>query len=301
MQEGKGKNTQTETRVFCIFPSMNQDMVKEKLLLLEEHMEEFSVIFSGKQSKKVNGLYYPETREIILHNKNFTDDTGLMYTAIHEFAHHVHFCRAREQGNHLVSNRAHTVEFRAIFHDLLQKAEAMGLYVNKMQEIQELQELAEQIKQKFLKYHGELAKDFGQALMEAEKLCRQFGVRFEDFVERVLCMPRQTAGTMMKMKALDLPEDLGYENMKTLTAVRNPQVRNEAIEAFQKGLSTDQVKQGLKEQTHLNQKRDPVKQLLSEKKRIEKSLSQLNKRLEELELQLQQISDYNRDDGGEAK
>jgi len=280
---------------------MNQDMVKEKLLLLEEHIEEFSVIFSGKQSKKVNGLYYPETREIILHNKNFTDDTGLMYTAIHEFAHHVHFCRAREQGNHLLSNRAHTVEFRAIFHDLLQKAESEGLYANKMQEVQELQELAEQIKQKFLKYHGELAKDFGQALMEAEKLCRQFGVRFEDFVERVLCMPRQTAGTMMKMKALDLPEDLGYENMKTLSAVRNPQVRNEAIEAFQKGLSTDQVKQGLKEHANLNQKRDPVKQLLSEKKRIQKSLNYLNKRLEELELQLQQISDYNIDNGGDTQ
>lgn len=286
---------------FVILPYMNQDMVKEKLLQLEDKIEEFSVIFSGKQSKKVNGLYYPETREIILHNRNFTEDTGLMYTAIHEFAHHVHFCKAREQGNHLVSNRAHTVEFRAIFHDLLHKAEELGIYTNKLQEIQELQELAEQIKQKFLKYHGELAKDFGQALMEAEKLCRQFGVRFEDFVERVLCMPRQTAGTMMKIKALDLPEALGYENMKTLSTVRNPQVRNEAIEAFQRGLSTDQVKQGLKEQARSTTQKDPVKQLLSEKKRIEKSLSQLTKRLEELDLQLQQFSDYNTDNGGDTQ
>ena len=68
---------------------MNQDQVKEILLRLNEDVEEFFVIFSGKQSNKVNGLYHPDTREIILHNRNFENDQLLMYTAIHEFAHHV--------------------------------------------------------------------------------------------------------------------------------------------------------------------------------------------------------------------
>ncbi|MCK4514270.1 MAG: hypothetical protein KAU31_03380, partial [Spirochaetaceae bacterium] len=70
---------------------MNQDQVKEQLLRLEDDTEEFFLIFSGKRSKKANGLYHPDTREIILHNRNFESDTALMYTAIHEFAHHIHF------------------------------------------------------------------------------------------------------------------------------------------------------------------------------------------------------------------
>ncbi|MDR0601298.1 MAG: hypothetical protein LBG42_02855, partial [Treponema sp.] len=73
---------------------MNQDQVKAKLLAIEDAPLEFSLVFSGKSSKKVNGLYKPESREIIIHNKNFTAEGGqnenlLLYTAIHEYAHHL--------------------------------------------------------------------------------------------------------------------------------------------------------------------------------------------------------------------
>ncbi len=275
---------------------MNQDQVKEKLLLLnqdlEHDIEEFQVIFSGKESKKVHGLYKPEEREIIIHNKNFSDDNSLMYTAIHEFAHHVHFSTSRKGATGPISSRAHTVEFRSIFHDLLVKAEEKGIYTNTVITVDELRDLADKIRDQFMRINGELMKDFGQALMEAEKLCRRHGARFEDFVERVLRMPRQTASTIMKMKAMDLPPDLGYENMKTLAGVRNAQARLEAIEAFQQGASTDQVKQALKNREPAKTP-DPVKKLEQEKKRIEKSLESLRQRLEELELQLAQYTDYN--------
>ena len=48
---------------------MNQDQLKTKL---DEYTEnkDFTVIFSGKTSKKVDGLYHPEKQEIIIHNKN---------------------------------------------------------------------------------------------------------------------------------------------------------------------------------------------------------------------------------------
>ena len=100
-------------------------------------------------------------------------------------------------------------------------------------------------------------------------------------------MPRQTAGTIMKMRAMDLPPDLGYENMKTLAGVRNTQSRQEALEAFRQGASPDQVKQALRTREPVTPK-DPVKALEQEKRRIEKSLTQLHQRLEELELQLAQ-------------
>ena len=108
---------------------MNQDKVKQKLLAIEDAPLEFSLIFSGKKSKKVNGLYKPTSREIIIHNRNFQpDDTGqnlMLYTAIHEYAHHLHACA---HGGKL-SPRAHNSEFWAIFHELLEKAGFLRLSI----------------------------------------------------------------------------------------------------------------------------------------------------------------------------
>ena len=270
-----------------ILATMDQDTVKSKLLELETEIEEFSLIFSGKTSKKVNGLYHPTEREIIIHNRNFTDDNLLMYTAIHEFAHHLHFCRSRLGSAKPISARAHTVEFRAIFHDLLILAEKKKIYSNTLVLVDELRDLADTIRDRFMRVNGELMKDFGQALIEAEGLCQKHGARFEDFVERVLRIPRQTAGAIMKMRTMDLPADLGYENMKTLVGVRNIQSRQEALESFHQGASPDQVKQILRTREPATPK-DPIQVLEQEKRRIEKSLTQLQQRLEELELQIAQ-------------
>lgn len=263
---------------------MNQDQVKEKLLQLDDTVDEFSVVFTGKASKKVNGLYTPETREILIHNKNFTEDNQILYTAIHEYAHHVHFTRAGKP----VSNRAHTVEFRSIFHELLAKAEKLGIYENLVDTVLELKTMALEIRERFMKVNGELMKDFGATLMEAEKLCRKHNARFEDFIERALCMPKQTAGTLMKMKAMDLPPDIGYENMKTLAGIRNGQARVEAAEAFLRGESPDMVKNQLN-QRPATRSPDPKKKLLSEKKRIEKTLESLRSRLEQILQEIETI------------
>ena len=69
---------------------MSNDQIKKVLLTLRKSAHDFTVILSGKKSRKVHGLYKPDTREIIIHNKNFTNDNELMYTAIHEYAHHLH-------------------------------------------------------------------------------------------------------------------------------------------------------------------------------------------------------------------
>ena len=68
---------------------MNNDQIKEILLSIEETDIDFTVTMSGKESKKVNGLYKPDNHEIILHNLNFKSDNQLIYTAIHEYTHHL--------------------------------------------------------------------------------------------------------------------------------------------------------------------------------------------------------------------
>ena len=90
---------------------MNQDQVKSILLEVEECPTPFTLVFSGKANKKVNGLYKPENAEIVLHNKNFESDNQLLYTALHEYAHHLHHVR---RGG-LQQSRPHTQEFGQYF------------------------------------------------------------------------------------------------------------------------------------------------------------------------------------------
>ena len=273
---------------------MNQDQVKEQLLRLEDDIEEFFLIFSGKRSKKANGLYHPDTREIILHNRNFESDTALMYTAIHEFAHHIHFTTSAVP----VGPRAHTVEFRSILHRLLDKAEELEIYTNPFDADPEFAALTHKIKTRFLTLNGRLMKDFGETLIEVEVLCKKRGARFEDYVERVLSLDKRTATTLMKIHSYDINPELGYTNMVTVAGIRTEEKRLEAEERFEAGQSPDMVKIGLKARPS-DEPEDPIRKLEKERLRIQRTIRSLQTKLQEVEERLTHISKDRH--GGEAE
>jgi hypothetical protein len=252
---------------------MNQDQVKSRLLALEPDTEEFSVIFSGKQSKKVNGLYYPERREIIIHNKNFTNDSGLMYTAIHEYAHHIHFTRSPVP----ISSRSHTTEYRNILHELLERAEQAGTYTNIFSEHPDFVRLTHKIRDEFLVTNGQLMKDLGALLVKAEALCQEHHARFEDYVERALLIDRRSASTLMRIHGLDISPAIGYENMRTVANIRNKDQRQMAMESFSNGKSPDMVKAEV--QQARKTEREPIEMLFAEKQRIERTIDSLREKL----------------------
>ena len=264
---------------------MNQDTVKEKLLAIEDAPLEFSLIFSGKKSSKVNGLYKPQSREIIIHNRNFKpDDTGqnlLLYTAIHEYAHHLHAC---SRGGSL-SPRAHNSEFWAIFHALLEKAEDKKIYNDVFSVSPELLKLTELIRSKYLKNNGELVKEMGKHLLKAHDLCTGIGVRFEDYVDRMLRIPRAAANMAMKMFEYDIAAEVGADNMRFLAGIRDGGERKAAETALIKGKSPDTVKIQVRNK---NKEEDPLERLEKEKTRLERTIATLNKRLEEVKRELSQ-------------
>ena len=180
---------------------MNNDQIKDILINLEETSIEFSVTMSGKESPKVNGLYKPETHEIILHNLNFKTDNQLIYTAIHEYTHHLMTEKKLEQtgGLDVCKSRAHTNEFWAKFHELLEKAEAQGVYVIGLEECPALAELTEDIRKNYLSRNGQIMLEFGQKLAEAHKLCQEANIRYEDYIDRILRLPRAAAKTIAKI------------------------------------------------------------------------------------------------------
>ncbi len=257
---------------------MNQDQVKERLLRLQDDVEEFSLIFSGKTSRKVNGLYHPESREIIIHNRNFETDDELMYTAIHEFAHHVHFTTSSVP----VGPRAHTLEFRSILHRLLEKAEQEGVYTNPFDADPEFRALTGRLRDEFLTRNGEIMKSFGAALIEAEALCRRRGARFEDYVERVLSIDRRTATTLMKIHRYDISPALGYHNMATVAGIAGDEKRTKAEQAFLAGRSPDMVKVDARIPASEDEL-DPRTKLERERTRIQRTIRSLQEKLEEID------------------
>ena len=254
---------------------MNQDQVKEILLQIEESGLEFSVTFTGKASKKVNGLYKSDTHEILLHNKNFSVDNELLYTAIHEYTHH-RLCEL--DGTR--SGRVHTQRFWSYFHRLLQKAEEKGLYTIAMEESPELLELTDTIRTTIMAEDGKLMKELGRLLSKARVLCKQAGVRYEDYIDRVLCLPRASAATIEKIHAFDVKPELGYEAMKVVANIANPDKRAAAEDLFLQKHSPAFVRDSVKNKP---QDEDPRRKLENEKRRIERTIVSLQARLSELE------------------
>jgi len=264
---------------------MNQDTVKEKLLAIEDAPLEFTLVFSGKKSKKVNGLYKVQSREIIIHNRNFkTDEAGqnlLLYTAIHEYAHHLHAC---SRGGTL-SSRAHNSEFWAIFHALLEKAENKKIYNDVFSVSPELLKLTDVIRNKYLKNNGELVKEMGKHLLKAHDLCTGIGVRFEDYVDRMLRIPRTAANMAIKMFEYDIAPEVGADNMRFLAGIRSSDERKAAETALIKGKSPDTVKIAVRGRS---ENENPVERLEKEKSRLERTIATLNKRLDEVKRELAQ-------------
>lgn len=260
---------------------MNQDQVKQKLLQLQNDVQDFQIIFSGKSSKKVHGLYKPDNKEIIIHNKNFNNDNALMHTAIHEFAHHIQFTTSPLP----VSSKAHSSFFWNILHNLLNKAEAEGIYQSIYKSHPEFIQLTRQIKEKFLSVNGQLMKEFGQYLLKARELCQQHQVNFDDYLDRELNIQRSSAKTMMKCSSRNIDPKIGYDNMKIVAGINDPQKARQAEEAFLQGQTPDMVKTRFKEQ----KPKDELEHLMAEKQRIKNSIERLKIKLSEIDTQIARI------------
>ncbi|MDI9386127.1 MAG: hypothetical protein QM387_00915 [Spirochaetota bacterium] len=265
---------------------MNNEKIKQILLSIQESSIEFAVTMSGKASKKVNGLYNPETKEIILHNKNFQNDNQLIYTAIHEYTHHIlnEELLERTQGlGKMKSARSHTNEFWARFHSLLEVAEKKGFYTIAIETSPELQALTETIKKDYLEKNALLMSEFGKLLLEAHALCLKENIRYEDYIDRVLQIPRTEAKNIVKISSANFKPEIGFENMKMLAKIGNSEKREAAESQLLQGKSPDSVKSFVRAKPEAL---DIKEELIKERGRIEKTIDQLSNRLDQINANL---------------
>ena len=261
---------------------LSNDQIKKTLLSLRKSAHDFTVIMSGKKSSKVHGLYKPDTAEIIIHNKNFKNDNEMMYTAIHEYAHHLQFTTSVTP----ISVRTHTTAFWNLLHTLLFEAEEKGIYSNPFESIEEFRTLTGQIRGRFLEQSGTLMKELGKLLVRAHELCEKYGTSYSDYLDRVLALPRTSASVIVKAHTLDLDPRVGFENMRTIASIRDGTVRVKAQEELRAGHSPDMVKA---KYGPTAPPKDPRDELQAERGRIEKSIDRMKKRLKEIEKRLSEL------------
>lgn len=258
---------------------MQSERVLEILHAVEANPPPFKLVFSGKSNAKVNGLYKPETAEIVIHNRNFDSDDQLIYTALHEYAHHL--LHARKGG--IRQARPHSQEFWALFHELVTKAEELGLYSNVFDHQPDFVRLTAQIKDNCMKANGAILLEFGRLLAEAQELCDRHKTRFEDYIERVLGIPRMTASNAVKATRMDLDPKFGWDSLMYIAGIHDADRRSQAIEALESGASPTTVKGRL---ATAEKSASPEDRLLEEKSRLEKTIRNLTERLKEIDRKL---------------
>jgi hypothetical protein len=189
---------------------VNQDQVLDILQKTMAVDPMPKVIFSGKQSKKVNGIYHRESQEIIIHNRNFENDASLIFTAIHEYAHHIQVLATGKTG--------HNKQFWATVHALLDAATAIGVY--QKQDYPESIGLRITELRKMLKDHAVLEAQIGDLLNHLGVDCSRKGVRIEPIIDRELKLKNTTAKRFMNSsKNLELFSDEDYLSSDMVSAV----------------------------------------------------------------------------------
>ncbi|UTY23428.1 hypothetical protein [Treponema denticola] len=223
--------------------NINQESVKELLLKLETCDTDFRVIFSGKKSGKVNGLYKQDINEIIIHNKNFQNDNQLIYTAIHEYSHHLMWCKYHKTGK----IPKHNNEFWSIMYNFIDLAEEKGLYKKYPDESikKEIQNLVSEAK-KINKEIASLYKKLGEKIKEIRKATDKYEIRIEDILIRECQLNKKTAEMAEKAYVYNIEASLGQDLQQAVILERDNEKQTSIIEDIKNGKTIYQAKQNIK-------------------------------------------------------
>lgn len=252
---------------------MTNESIKELLLSLRDCSLDFSVCMTGKESKKVNGLYKPDTHEIFLHNKNFKNDNQLIYTAIHEYTHHLICSNDKKAG--LRNAKAHGTDFWALFDELLDIAISNNVYVRTRSDT--LSSLIDEAKKLDCEI-ANLKKKLGKLLVEIQKQSKEEEIRFEDVLSHDIRIKKTTATKCMQSSLLN-KSDVGQDLQEILskTVNKSEEVKQAAAEAVEKGNSVERVQDVIFKKKDYNSPKD---KLVKEKNRLERTISALSQRLD---------------------
>lgn len=132
-------------------------------------------------------------------------------------------------------------------------------------------------------------KDFARLLIEAQELCLETGTSFEDYVDRVLGLQHGSARSIIRINELDIPPEIGYDNMRAIASIRDDEKRVKVQEALLNGMSPDRAFNLTSEEGIKKERPDRLEMLMDEKEKLEKSLERITVRLAKIERELQSL------------
>jgi hypothetical protein len=144
------------------------------------------------------------------------------------------------------------------------------------------------------KNNAQQMKELGLLLKDVALLCVKNNLFFDDYVDRELKLQHNTAKTIMRISELDLPAEVGFENMKMISSIKGSSAREEAVQALmEEESSPDSVRVQMKDSAMKEEERetlqDPKKKLQKEKEKIEKTIKTLNEKLEKVEKMIEDL------------
>lgn len=253
---------------------MDNEGIKQALLKLFPSKLDFSVTMTGKASSRVNGLYKPDTHEILLHNKNFKTENALMYTAIHEYTHHLVTEELAASGLPL-KGKCHDTNFWSKMDGLVDEAVRQGVYVRKRSSrLAKLTEEARALDREV----AEMKRKLGEKLREIQSLSDEEGERFEDVLAHDLRIQPGTARKCVDASLASVPDKaLGQDELELAASAKGEKAAAAAKE-LASGKSLRQAKAAMA--ANKPREEGAFERLKKEEARIEKTMAQLGQRLE---------------------
>jgi hypothetical protein len=129
-------------------------------------------------------------------------------------------------------------------------------------------------------------RELGMLLVKAQAVCEKENVRYEDYIDRVLKLPRNAAKALAKIAEYQIDPALGYDNMKFVASIPTKEKRKTAEAQFLAGKTPDTVRGEIKKDA---KKDDPKERLEQEKRRIERTIQTLSARLKQVEENLAKL------------
>ena len=241
---------------------MNQDQLKESLDQLTDNRD-FTVIYTGRESLKIGGLYNLETGEILIHNRNFSTDNQIMLEAIHQLSHHLLFLAENQ------TTQRHSARFYIIYQELIKKAVTLSLVEDDDSKF--IQKAVQKGRE-----HTIFLKEYGGILIELYDYCMKKHLSFGDMLHRKLNMTETEAKSLMSMYAVDIPEDLNGDFARKVSMIKKSKDRELAIES---GV--------IKKAVAPKEPEEEVVFLAKELERLNKKIQKEQERVEEIRLLLE--------------
>ena len=119
-----------------------------------------------------------------------------------------------------------------------------------------------------------LKKKLGKILSEIHEKSQEESIRFEDILSHDLNISKNTAEKCLRSKNIE--ENFSQDEMETVLKVKDSQTQQNIINGLKKGKTINQASASIKKDKNLSQ----YEKLTKEKVRLEKTIQQLEERLE---------------------